>query len=322
MFNIKEFKGYLAETGYVPTSRYIVDIPMPAGLYRALITSKGVTGEINNVNAMPEHLRFRAEKIDLPGVNVVVTPTDRYGIGPAQRFASDANLVDINAEFLVDKDQLISMFFYHWMNNIFSFNRVRPTDVPEDNNYYNYRASYLVDYAVDIRVYVYDYSGGNEAKTTFTLFDAFPVAIEPIGLSWNEENRLIKIRVKFSYRDWTIDETTTTDGSIAPLGPKPLNIGEPGDAQRVIYDAITGIFRSDARLKKNISQLHTTDNGIKLYKFEYLWSDTPYVGVMAQDILKTVPKAVHTTSDGYYAVNYDMLGLKMSTYEDWAKQSL
>jgi hypothetical protein len=73
---------------------------------------------------------------------------------------------------------------------------------------------------------------------------------------------------------------------------------------------------SDRRLKRRISAIGT-QNGIQLYRFQYLWSDQEYVGVMAQDLLYTHPDAVVTGQDGFYRVRYDMLDITFQTYEDW-----
>ncbi len=37
---------------------------------------------------------------------------------------------------------------------------------------------------------------------------------------------------------------------------------------------------SDIRLKRDIEALGTLANGLPLYRFKYLWSDTDMVGVM------------------------------------------
>ena len=68
-------------------------------------------------------------------------------------------------------------------------------------------------------------------------------------------------------------------------------------------------------LKRSIHLLASLHSGIKIYAFKYLWSDVVYVGVMAQDLLKnpTWKDAVITKDNGFYAVNYAMLGLKMTT---------
>jgi hypothetical protein len=85
----------------------------------------------------------------------------------------------------------------------------------------------------------------------------------------------------------------------------------------------SGIFEpglSDIRLKFDITQLAQLDNGIKLYRFRYIWSDQVYVGVMAQQVAAIVPEAVRMDPDGYLRVNYDRLGLKMLTLQEWQAQ--
>ena len=62
------------------------------------------------------------------------------------------------------------------------------------------------------------------------------------------------------------------------------------------------------------------DNGIGLYRYRYLWSDTVYVGVMAQEVAGIVPDAVLLAADGYYRVDYARLGLRLLTWEQWLAQ--
>ncbi|MEM7428784.1 MAG: tail fiber domain-containing protein [Pseudomonadota bacterium] len=75
--------------------------------------------------------------------------------------------------------------------------------------------------------------------------------------------------------------------------------------------------RSDVRLKRDIEALGTLSNGLTLYRFKYLWSDTDMVGVMAQEVLNVAPEAVITGEDGFYRVNYEKLGISMMTFEEW-----
>jgi hypothetical protein len=69
---------------------------------------------------------------------------------------------------------------------------------------------------------------------------------------------------------------------------------------------------SDIRLKADIHRVGTTVFGLPLYQFEYRNKLGPhYIGVMAQDVLKVKPEAVSIGADGFYRVNYDMLGISM-----------
>ena len=73
---------------------------------------------------------------------------------------------------------------------------------------------------------------------------------------------------------------------------------------------------SDVRLKRSIEYIGDFEN-LKLYKYRYIWSDTYYVGVMAQDLLETHPEALTIDKYGYYHVDYLRLGIKLQTYEEW-----
>jgi hypothetical protein len=73
--------------------------------------------------------------------------------------------------------------------------------------------------------------------------------------------------------------------------------------------AIAGLF-SDERLKDNI-ELVGKEKGHNIYEFNYRDGSGRFRGVMAQDVIKTNPDAVMTMPNGYMAVNYDKLGLKM-----------
>lgn len=92
---------------------------------------------------------------------------------------------------------------------------------------------------------------------------------------------------------------------------------KPELIKRAILSSITGapaasgVVVSDIRLKADIEQVGVASNGLPIYNFRYLWSDARYQGVMAQDVLKAFPDAVHTMPDGFLAVKYAMLGMKM-----------
>ena len=88
-----------------------------------------------------------------------------------------------------------------------------------------------------------------------------------------------------------------------PKAVQPVQSPEPKD--------------SDVRLKQDVGALGSVAEGLPLYSFRYLWDDTEYVGVMAQDVLKVRPEAVSVGKDGYYRVDYAMLGTRMMTRAEW-----
>jgi outer membrane immunogenic protein len=79
---------------------------------------------------------------------------------------------------------------------------------------------------------------------------------------------------------------------------------------------------SDARLKRDIALMGHRADGLGLYRYRYLWSDTVYVGVMAQEVALIYPDAiVRSPFDNYLRVNYAHLGLHLMTLPEWQAQS-
>jgi hypothetical protein len=75
---------------------------------------------------------------------------------------------------------------------------------------------------------------------------------------------------------------------------------------------------SDVRLKRDISLVGRVSDALGLYRYRYLWSDTVYVGVMAQEVALVHPEAiVRSAFDKYMRVDYSRLGLKLMTWAEW-----
>jgi hypothetical protein len=69
---------------------------------------------------------------------------------------------------------------------------------------------------------------------------------------------------------------------------------------------------SDMRLKKDVVRVGTHPMGFGIYRFKYLWSDTAYVGVLAQEVLKKLPQAVKAGPGDFLAVDYDAIDMQMT----------
>ncbi|PCJ97836.1 MAG: hypothetical protein COA45_09110 [Zetaproteobacteria bacterium] len=91
-----------------------------------------------------------------------------------------------------------------------------------------------------------------------------------------------------------------TTGNTSPGGAAtPSNATTPSGTQP-----------SDVRLKENII-LIGEELGHNIYEFDYLDGSGRFRGVMAQEVMKSVPDAVTRHSNGYLQVDYDKLGLRM-----------
>jgi hypothetical protein len=94
-------------------------------------------------------------------------------------------------------------------------------------------------------------------------------------------------------------------------------IGCPPGTIPVALPHVVMCSPSDIRLKHDIARLAHLDSGLDLYRYRYLWSDTVYVGVMAQEVEKLYPDAVVRGEDGYLRVIYERLGLHLQTFDEW-----
>lgn len=216
MFNLADFKSYLSKTGTLPTNRFAVEIPVPKVLFGAEVV-------VNNwrrpMPGFSEDLQFRAESITAPGVTLDMTNVNRYGIGPIQKFPFNANFTPVSITFLADKDSLVWIFFYNWLNNIFSYSY---DDANPNADFLRYRANYMVDYVVDPKINVYDYDG--VLSTTIQLIDAYPISMNEVNLSWSDNNQLMHITVSFAYRHWVITNAVMADNSTKSAGVPLLSI--------------------------------------------------------------------------------------------------
>lgn len=94
-----------------------------------------------------------------------------------------------------------------------------------------------------------------------------------------------------------------------PVDEKPAP-AKLADARLAKLGAKIGLKKSDMRLKTDITRVGTATHGLPLYTFRYIGETGLYEGVMAQDVLGVMPAAVSVGEDGYYRVDYELLGIR------------
>ena len=186
--------------------------------------------------------------------------------------------------------------------------------------------------------YTADIAAGN-TNAAFESSVRMTALRNAMGPDVTEENKAI-ITTMFNNAGLDTTDMSSIDEQFGEQLARTTMIGPPSPAenaaqtQRIrnragLYDQGDPALRtpggpivpSDRRLKKNIQYLITNQSGIKLYRFQYIWGSTEYVGVMAQDLIGTYPDALSVDSYGYFLVNYDVLGLTMLTYDEWQFQN-
>ena len=127
-----------------------------------------------------------------------------------------------------------------------------------------------------------------------TLQNSFPVAVE-INISFLETKLVFAEDVDPNIvLDLSYNKDGEYIGTTAPTGQG------------------AGAQRSDSRLKENIVKVGNSPSGLNIYEWNYKSEpNTRYRGVMAQEVLKTNPDAVHLFEDGYLGVHYGHLDVNM-----------
>jgi len=67
---------------------------------------------------------------------------------------------------------------------------------------------------------------------------------------------------------------------------------------------------SDRRLKENIEFIRK-DGKFNIYRFQYIGTPEVFEGVMADEVREIVPEAVQEMSNGFLAVDYNMIDQRM-----------
>jgi len=174
-FNIAEFSAKINERGTLQNNKFLIKISFP--------------GILANVYK-EEDLFFRASSIEIPGVSFEFSNSFRYGVGPQQKTPRNPNFNDITISFIEDDQNRIWKFFSRWTNEIFNFDTDRM-----------YVARYKSEYtSPNFEIIVFNNLGTPVNKVILT--EAFPSSLGNIGLSWNDKNNLMMVKVGISFTDW------------------------------------------------------------------------------------------------------------------------
>ncbi len=109
--------------------------------------------------------------------------------------------------------------------------------------------------------------------------------------------------------DHRIDQNRFANAQSAiNFGNDLIKLGLSGSQDAASKAASAGAMAafSDIRLKENITAVGKLDNGLTVCLFNFKGSNTPQIGLIAQEVIKQKPEAVVEDSDGYLLVRYDI----------------
>ena len=146
-----------------------------------------------------------------------------------------------------------------------------------------------------------DYITGSKATTQTQLAQFIP---QQIGAEYNQQQLSDSMREFLSLEETDRAKFQATLDSQPEWWEAALGQFAGGAGQAAGTAGIAALLASDRRVKENISQVGSLDNGLPVYLFNYKGGNTPQIGLMAQDVEKVNKKAV-VEINGIKMVNYD-----------------
>ena len=194
-FDVNSFRSQIiGDTGLMRNNLFLVSIQFPSAF---------ASTQTNLMKVTPRSMMMFCEQTSLPGLSLASDDgVRRYGTGPTEKMPYGAIFTDLSLGFLADGQGEILKMFHNWMKYIVNYDS-RYNGVTGLNFAEPYEVGYKDEYAATIEITVF-----NEASDkiiTYTLNEAFPLFLGEIGMSWADNDSIMKIPVTFSYRDWQSD---------------------------------------------------------------------------------------------------------------------
>ena len=204
-FNIDNFVSNLDRYGTLQTNKFDVIVTVPPLLVSQFaltpVEERNNAPLIGGLNETASILRFRAERINLPGVVIDTDNNRRYGVGPREKYGTNVSFSDFSTTFLEDGNNSIYKLFFYWTNLIFDYGAVYSPSGGIGSPP-TYLSGYKSDYQTFIEVRIFDNSGRQQNRVLFR--EAYPISVSDVSLGWSDNNNLFRTSVSFAYTDWTI----------------------------------------------------------------------------------------------------------------------
>lgn len=210
-FNIQSFKENINSYGYLDNNSFDVIIKTPNILQNAVLNNQGTDSDIERI---AKNLKLRVEQIRAPGIQIMTSQIQRYGIGSVQNMPINAQFQDVYLSLLVDHYSEIWQYWYNWSNLVFGFNGFESANGPTVNSFPSYQAEYKDNYSTVVQIVIYDHFGNAIQKVN--LYEAFPVSIREVPLAWGDGN-LMRLNVTLTYTSYAIVGSSVQPQSNAPV---------------------------------------------------------------------------------------------------------
>ena len=184
-FKPNEFLGSLNKTGVARASNFEVQITPGPNVPRDSGTERNMV--------------LRADSAEIPGRTI---STNEYKVyGPIRKVAYADTYTDSTIGFLCSEDLIERDYFENWQNSVI-YHTINKGGMAFKSGGVQSNIGYYREYVGTVEIRQYDEP--RSLRSVYTLNEAYPIGIAPIGVAWNSGD-LIRLNVTFAYRDYTME---------------------------------------------------------------------------------------------------------------------
>lgn len=149
----------------------------------------------------------RCESTEMPG-RTIATTDDTTSFGPNLKFGYENTYADHSFTIIASEDMYERRIFEVWMDNI-----VYATDLTGKASSSAGLIRYYDDYAQG-SMRIFQLNDANRILAKYTLQNAYPIALSPMNLSWEEQNTYQRFTVTMTYRYHVVSFPDLSSNSI------------------------------------------------------------------------------------------------------------
>ena len=214
-FDINEIKSIIGRYGIAKTSTFATLLSPPSAV------------KSNIINDLP----MLCDTVNLPGINFDLDQTRYKGYGLYEKRPTQASFEDITMTIIADGKGLVLEFIQKWMAYVMNIDGNSPSSsYGIKSEIFNFPA----DYYGTIDIYIYDVNGNK--YQTYTMHQAFPVALGAIQMGWENVDSLMRIPVSFTYRSFTSNALQSLANTSSETGITNSNTRNIEKLEKIISD--------------------------------------------------------------------------------------
>lgn len=184
-FNVNDFRQQIVGDGARP-NLFEVRMNFP---------SFAAAGDVNR------KMSFFCNAAQLPGSTIGLTPA--FYFGREVKLAGNRTFQEWNISIMNDEDFVIRNGFERWMNGM-------------SDPVFNVRSASaaVVDGGYGVNATVIQYGKKGDVLKTYDFVGMFPIDIQPIDLSWSQNDTIEEFQVTLAVQYWTSQQNTSALGGV------------------------------------------------------------------------------------------------------------